>query len=119
MLLAKNKFQLRKQKNFFSQAKKKETYFFRLYYLFNQHLQTSRLAVIVPKKKVKQAVLRNKIKRWLKGTLTRWLKEQERPASVYLVVYLKRNFLVNQQTKQALKELLWLLNQPQVYKNKP
>ncbi len=108
MLLRRNKFKLRQNKDFFNQARRKESYFFRLYYLFDHHLETIKLTVIVPKKKLKQAVLRNKSKRWLKEIFAQWLKLQKQPLPVYLVIYLKQDFSTKQK-KQVKNELVQLL----------
>jgi ribonuclease P protein component len=99
MLPKKQRFPLRKERDFFQRSRKVSGSFFVLYVQHHSHgaSKASQGAVIVPKKVAALATQRNKIKRWVKTILSPTLQDISELA---IVVYIKRSF-----EKENLTEL--------------
>jgi len=111
MLPKQNKLQLRKHQTFFSSARKKHSNHFVLFVAPGS--KTTKIAVIIPAKKVQTAVARNHHKRVIKAALLALVKNELTQNPMNIVVYLKKHFTektftfktVQQELQTALKAL--------------
>jgi ribonuclease P protein component len=90
----------------FKKGKKREGNFLKMFFLEKKDLKKTKIFPIVPKKEVKLAVKRNKIKRWIREALRKNLNEKFLKG--VFIVFLKKNLqdLNFQKVEKEIKNIL-------------